>query len=292
MAPSDISQPCSRRGRNRPVLRARIERACQCWCVQLNSRAFTLIEASVVLIIIGLIIGGIVIAKAMIRSSQLQGVITDVARYTQAVSDFRDKYLALPGDFTGAEALWGSDVSCPNTPYPATPHRATCNGDGNGQIFNYGNVATTYEIYRSVQQLADSGMIDGTYTGVAGPAGFQDGVPGMNVPNGSLPGSGYLLESLLNADAIDFGGNFYPGPYLHAIIYGSPFVGDAPRAPLFTGAEALGLDQKMDDGLPASGNIMSFKHGGTFTPNCATAAAKYNKSDSKLACVLLFKAGY
>lgn len=260
--------------------------------VQQSSGAFTLIEVSVVLGIIGLIIGGIVIAHDMIRSSELQGVITDVARYTQAVSDFHAKYLAFPGDFTGAEALWGSDVSCPNTPYTAIPHQATCNGDGNGQIYNYGNAATTYEIFRSVQQLADAGMIDGAYTGVAGPAGFQDAVPGSNVPKGSLPGSGYLLESIRNADAIDFGGNFYPGPYLHVITYGAPFPNDAPRAPLFTGAEAMGLDQKMDDGLPASGTVMSFKHGGSFTPNCATAAATYNTSGSNVVCVLLFKTGY
>ncbi len=151
-----------------------------------RQKGFTLIELSIILAIIGLIVGGIMIGRDIIRVSQLRAVATEAGRYTQVVTDFRDKYLALPGDFAGAEALWGSDSNCPtSSSYTTTPHTATCNGDGNGRIGDYN--ATTYswggqayEVMRAWQQLADAGLIDGQYSGVASSNAVA--VIGVNVP--------------------------------------------------------------------------------------------------------------
>src|SRR5260370_12356418 len=86
---------------------------------------FTLLELSMVLVIIGLIIGGITVGANLIRAGQLQSVTKDVERFQQAILDFRDKYQSLPGDMPNAESFWGSDSSCP--PHtPLGPKTATC----------------------------------------------------------------------------------------------------------------------------------------------------------------------
>ena len=141
--------------------------------VQINQRSgFTLIEMAIVLTIIALIIGGILVGRNLIRAAQLNSVITDVGRYKQAVTDFHDKYLALPGDFAGATALWGSPSGgCPNGARAAGDLvTATCDGNGDGLIssFNisHGGGPQEFEGIHAWQHLSNAGMIDGQYDGI------------------------------------------------------------------------------------------------------------------------------
>src|SRR5579872_3494939 len=94
-----------------------------------NQKGFTLIELSIVLVTAALIIGGVLIAQSLIHNAELQSVISDIKRFQNAVVLFKEKYKYLPGDMPNATNFWGSDTSCPNTPYTATPHTATCNGN-------------------------------------------------------------------------------------------------------------------------------------------------------------------
>ena len=64
---------------------------------------FTLLELSVVLIIIALVAGGIVVGQSLIRSATLRSVMGEYDHYLKAVQEFQDKYLALPGDMPNAE---------------------------------------------------------------------------------------------------------------------------------------------------------------------------------------------
>ena len=64
--------------------------------------AFTLIEISIVLVIIGLIVGGVLVGRDLIRSAELQTIITDKNKYITAVNTFRTKYNELPGDMKTA----------------------------------------------------------------------------------------------------------------------------------------------------------------------------------------------
>ena len=84
--------------------------------------------------ILGLLVGGVLAGKSLIRAAELRSIITDYNKYQSAVLAFRDKYFALPGDMTNATLFWGkNNAACPGaTGTAATP--GTCNGDGSGQI--------------------------------------------------------------------------------------------------------------------------------------------------------------
>jgi prepilin-type N-terminal cleavage/methylation domain-containing protein len=61
-------------------------------------KGFTLVELSIVLVIIGLLIGGVLKGKAMIESAKLKRVKSDVDGIVAAVYNYQDKYNYLPGD--------------------------------------------------------------------------------------------------------------------------------------------------------------------------------------------------
>lgn len=59
-------------------------------------RAFSLVELSIVLVILGLLVGGILAGRALIHASELRGVHTEFNQYKTAVMAFRNKYLLYP----------------------------------------------------------------------------------------------------------------------------------------------------------------------------------------------------
>ncbi len=68
---------------------------------------FSLVELSIVLVILGLLTGGILAGKSLMRASELRAVSTEYQRYLTAAQSFRGKYFELPGDFSKAQSFWG-----------------------------------------------------------------------------------------------------------------------------------------------------------------------------------------
>lgn len=83
-------------------------------------KGFTLIELSIVLIIIGLVIGGVMVGKTLIKSAEVSRAIGDLDKINAAVNSFKIKYNCLPGDCTNSTSLFDSTVAG--------------NGNGNGLI--------------------------------------------------------------------------------------------------------------------------------------------------------------
>lgn len=73
-----------------------------------NQHGFTLIELSIVLIIIGLIVGGVLVGQDLIKAAELRKVISEVETIKTAINTFKVKYNALPGDFSEATSYWGT----------------------------------------------------------------------------------------------------------------------------------------------------------------------------------------
>src|SRR5437868_10560305 len=63
-----------------------------------QSRGFTLVEMSIVLVIIGLIIGGILKGQEVIAGARQKAVINQINAVRAATNTYFDRYRALPGD--------------------------------------------------------------------------------------------------------------------------------------------------------------------------------------------------
>jgi prepilin-type N-terminal cleavage/methylation domain-containing protein len=259
--------------------------------------AFTLIEIAIAVVIIGLLVGGIMVGRGLIRSSEMQSVLAESARYTQAVSAFRDKYMALPGDFAGATTIWGaadSDVTTCKTTVGSTA-LLTCNGDGNGRIMSQGAVSTTgYEQFRAWQHLANAKLIDGSYTGVPGATSHQYTI-GTTIPASRASGAGWKLLTLTNNDLISLsitdvayvGGDI---PLNLLLWAGSGYFENSNRmGAAFSGTEASELDGKVDDGKGATGKIIGQSSTGMSSTCFSAVTYNYNDTGDTRACALVFK---
>jgi prepilin-type N-terminal cleavage/methylation domain-containing protein len=74
--------------------------------------AFSLIELSIVLIIIGLLIAGVTGGASLIKSSELRSAISEARGYAVAVNGFYSQYNELPGDYD--VAIGGSSAGTTN----------------------------------------------------------------------------------------------------------------------------------------------------------------------------------
>ncbi len=59
---------------------------------------FTLIELSIVLVIIGLVVGGVLFGKDLIAAAEVRSQISQIREFNLAVRTFQTKYNCLPGD--------------------------------------------------------------------------------------------------------------------------------------------------------------------------------------------------
>jgi prepilin-type N-terminal cleavage/methylation domain-containing protein len=66
--------------------------------MNISKHGFTLIELSIVLVIIGLIVGGILVGRDLISAAAVRAQISQIERYHTAANTFRTKYAYLPGD--------------------------------------------------------------------------------------------------------------------------------------------------------------------------------------------------
>ena len=74
-------------------------------CVATSERGFTLIELSIVLVIIGFIVGGILVGKDLINSAATRQQIAQITQFQSAVYTFKGKYDGqIPGDMSKSEA--------------------------------------------------------------------------------------------------------------------------------------------------------------------------------------------
>ena len=253
-------------------------------------KGFSLVELSIVLVILGLLTGGILGGQSLIRASELRAVATEISRYNTAVYTFRDKYFALPGDMTNATSFWGNADTgaiggeCATPLTDAGTGTQTCNGNGSG-IIDWGS-----EERRIWQHMANAGLIEGSYSGV-GPVM----VAGVNVPTSKLASNSYRF---LHETALYGNGGINNGLRVGRISSGYFGNDEGIAKP----EEAWNIDQKLDDGLADSGKFLT-TCGADFTDlavvpfqclACTTrhwgtdVASSYILSDSSKSCAMSY----
>lgn len=250
---------------------------------------FSLVEMAVVIAIIGLIVGGIMGGRSLIRASGIADIGTKMTTYSDAAFKFRMQYGALPGDMTDATSYWGAAHVTPATcKTTSTGDKKTCNGNGDGTL---GDVSSSFENFRFWQQLANADLITSQYSGVAGPLTWQDVLPGENAPSTSVKGGAYSVITTPSYSGIV---NWWDAPATFRIIVGLDIdhsSGDANQA-LLTTTEAKSIDDKFDDGMPGLGAIITYKSHSNCNSNTSNAnTARYNVSYTQDRACMLYLLG-
>lgn len=228
---------------------------------------FSLVELSIVLVILGLLTGGILAGQSLIRAAELRSVSTDVSRYMAAVHSFRDKYFALPGDMTNAKSFWTSCTDVAGN---------TCNGNGDGIILSM-------EEHRAWQHLALAGLVEGNYNGLDN--GTPRFLPGTNLPRSRINNGSYRLART--------GGYGRTG---NAFNFSNPTSNSNYWGYVVSVEDAWNIDNKMDDGKADGGNVFTFNgsDGTTHVTTCVTsvdawtAPATYNLATKGIVCAMAF----
>ena len=266
-----------------------------------NHLGFSLVELSIVLVILGLLIGGVLSGQALIRAAELRSVTAEYQKYIAAINSFRDKYFGLPGDIANGASFGWTDAA----------GVAVANGDGNGQI-NYTSVSTTNEVSSFWVELAKAGLIEGSYTLFSDAFGTMP--PGTSNPrakmnNGNWNSLGIGTVDVTGMPSYTAGGSycsycFYAGTYGN-VLYFNP--SDNALAVggngILKSEEAWNIDTKMDDGKPDRGSVTTLKRQGSSTAGygcgnissstSAMAPSSYDlANNSQAACSLVFKTGY
>ncbi len=134
-------------------------------------RGFTLIEISIVLVIIGLLLGGVLKGQEMINDAKIRNIEKDMDGIAAAVYTYQDRYKALPGDDKGAAGRW----------------TASANGSGDGTLAgSFDSAADTDESRILWSHLRYAGLLQGDPAALEQPRHAAGGVFGIQSANGSL----------------------------------------------------------------------------------------------------------
>lgn len=224
----------------------------------MQQRGFTLLELSVVLVIIGLMAGGVMMGRGLIRSAELNAVVTEYQTYSTAVKQFREKYGALPGDMPNAREVWGdAGVGC-TQPLGPVFRTGTCDGNGDGTINQSGTgQKMTAEAPRGWQQLALAGLIEGKYTGMLTGVWSNSYAEGLSLPFSKFTKATW---NLTYGDLSNYSSNyFFRKNYTNNLIFSSISADMYHQlaSPVISTAEAKNIDEKLDDGRPGRGKVVA-----------------------------------
>lgn len=258
-----------------------------------SQSGFSLVELSIVLVILGLLTGGILAGQALIRAAELRAVSTEYNRYVTAAQTFRDKYYALPGDMPNATAFWGAADGSNGRTYlchtmGAPSETVTCNGNGDGLVLTAENT----ESLSFWEHLKNAGMIEGSYNGMNGSGGNNEVRPdGVSSPRSKIGSDiGWAVKGELGANTTtSFNHNL--GNYF---IFGAYQPNNIPINAALMPEEAWNIDSKVDDGVAGSGKVIPY-----LRVNCTFAgwasgdanlfSSQYRLNDRARRCALYFR---
>ena len=200
-----------------------------------NTRAFAMIELSLVLVIVAIIVSSLILGRDLLTDGRIRSIIREVDTYVSALDNFNTIYNCSPGDCLNATTLLGAT---------SINGKTINNGNGDGQI------STWSEIFGVWLHLMEANLIPGSFDGgAASSVIFQI--------NTNVPGSEYGPGMLFFVDYNNFTSNYASNNVLELALTGAvaltPYEGVAVL-------DAFIIDSKMDNGLPYTGRVISYSN--------------------------------
>jgi len=273
--------------------------------------AFSLIELSIVLIIIGLLIAGVTGGASLIRSSELRSAMGEARGYAVAVNGFYSQYNALPGDYYSGVPGSGTYAGVSGSIYAGT----TNGFDNKIEYYATDTSANSSESVVAWDQLIKTGSIDSTLT-LTQAASTAAQVYGTNMPASKIKFAGWHFDYRNNvggthnyalttvaAGATAEGAANAPSNQNVVVLTGTTIaasptktlVNGATNSSLgaVTGPDALSIDTKIDDGFANAGKVRGLNPS-NFTTGCYTASTNANAayiltSATSKVCALTFQ---
>ncbi len=201
-----------------------------------QQRGFTLVELSMVLLVIGLIVGGILVGQSLKVSAGIRSTISQVQQLNAGMNAFLGKYSYLPGDIPVNKnvAFFGGTLGSPTIPPTGEP---TLLGNGrfdDGASLTVGNAGLTGELQDFWLYLSTARMIEEHYRN---PSPAQP-VIGTNYPDTRMDKGGIIAVS--------------EGSVNYWLFIGAATTTNDMDMGATSGMypeEAFGIDIKLDDGL-------------------------------------------
>lgn len=233
--------------------------------------AFSLIELSIVLIIIGLLIAGVTGGASLIKSSQLRAVMSEARGFATAVNGFYNQFNYLPGDY--ATSIGGSSAG---------------NADGTIQYYSSAATTPTNEGRAAWFQMKGAGILDSSTITATIATTVASAVPavttfGTNVPVSKIQNSGWDFDynSTSTQNVVVLTGQISAGSATNTLVNGT-VVSTASITP----TDALSIDTKIDDGSPAAGKV----RGVLSTCNAVVSGTNvYTTATTTKACALSYQ---
>ena len=221
---------------------------------------FTLIELSIVLVIIGLIVGGVLVGQDLIKAAETRAQISQIEKYNTAVRTFQGKYGYLPGDMPDPYATQFGFIA---------RDTRLGQGDGNGilsGLYDTGNgwssgYTETGEPLVFWGDLSKAGLIDGAFnTAVIAPGQDADDPNQVAdfLPRGKA-GNGLFVYVISGYESDAANSDFFSSNNFFSLSQVTA-IGGFGRINGNTGLsvnQAYNIDKKTDDGLPAKGNVQA-----------------------------------
>ncbi len=251
-----------------------------------SQKGFTLIEMSIVLAIIGLIVGGILKGQELVANARMKSQIAQIDAIKAAITTFQDQYQFLPGDFNGTVAL---GLSAAATGGEAGYITTSANG------YLLDNAAWDSDGETAFLQLTASGLLAGVIPSTGNGSSAPVQTPLVTATAGYLPGKYSGTYLVLQT----FESSTQVAPMIR-IQNALPGIAPTATHALKVG-DAVSIDQKYDDGSPVTGSILVGSGSAvSATSGCVSAAtsptnvtaAVYgtNLTSSTLTCDLLWAA--
>jgi len=267
-----------------------------------TNKGFTLVELSIVIVIIGFLVAGIAAGSNLVKQAQMRSAISDFQSYQTSFNNFKGQYGLPPGDLNNAFSYWGTDCA---TSLGTFTDEEVCNGDANG-IVTTGPTnpnTNTDEVLTAWKHMELAKVLTKSFPDIATPANARPApfVVGSNIPPSNINSGGYIITGSINLFRLfqpyseGFGNNTNNFIYLGLPAGQSSLAGE-----ILSPQDAFNLDLKVDDGIiDGDGNFKGFDtgvfravRGATFhfaaTQGCEDGST-YITTDNNIACVIGYK---